>query len=133
METVLNMVNGLHLYINSSSRRIPKSFTLHSGIHPFIYTLKVVGCRQKLDCHTLRVTGPFDYHQQARRLKSLVQGHNDQDGWSWGSKRQPTSYKTNAYHCRPIGRIYGQGLLEALLDVWAPDPLGVPIHSLVSS
>lgn len=31
------------------------------------------------------------------------------------------------------GRVDGQGLLEALLDVRAPDPLGVPVHVLISS
>lgn len=31
------------------------------------------------------------------------------------------------------GRVDGQGLLEALLDVRAPDPLRVPVHGLISS
>ncbi|TNN73996.1 hypothetical protein EYF80_015817 [Liparis tanakae] len=39
---------------------------------------------------------------------------------------------SSEYNLPPsTGRVDGQGLLEALLDVGAPDPLGVPVHGLI--
>ncbi|KAK5614706.1 hypothetical protein CRENBAI_018659 [Crenichthys baileyi] len=50
---------------------------------------------------TLTEVGLSDHHQQARRVKSLFQGHNNWDRRSRSFNRQPTSYRTNPIQPKP--------------------------------
>lgn len=52
---------------------------------------------QRQGCHTIRIIGACDHHQQARRVKCHAQGQKNWDKQSKGSNRQPSCYRTNSY------------------------------------